>query len=118
MNPNKKSIQEFSQEVDLKDLVPATKEKIAIRFEEAQDMVIVDLLQHLLQREPKVKDFENIERVQSMVHDGEDVYYCDIKIGKITLGGTEDKLESLLRMENIYAFFIPEEEFASPDGDK
>jgi hypothetical protein len=118
MNPNKRNIPDFSQEVDLKDLEPVTKEKIASRFEEAQDMVIIDLLHHLLQREPKVQDFDSLERVQSMVHDGEDVYYCDIKIGKLIMGGTKDKLESLLAMKDIYIFFIPEEEFALPDEDK
>ena len=115
MYPIKRNIPEFTQEVYFKNMEPVTKEKIANCFNAAQETVIFKLLHHLLQRIPLTSDFESLERVQSMVHYGEDVYYCDIKIGKLILGGTKDKLKSFLAMKDIYVFFVPEEEFASTD---
>ncbi len=115
MNSDKRYLPNISREVKLQHIVPFTKENIAARFEDAKKMVISDLLRHLLKREPKSSDFETMELVPSMVHNGDDVYYCSVKIGKLILGGNNDMLESLLKMKNIYAFFTPEEEFLSPD---
>jgi len=115
MNPNKQHIPNISREVYLKNIKPFTKKALASRFELAKRMVISDLLQHLLQHEPTQSDFETIELEDSMEHDGEDVYYCSVKIGKLIVGGNKDMLKSLLKMENIYVFFTPEEEFLSPD---
>jgi hypothetical protein len=115
MNPNKRNIPNITREVYLKHIVPFTKEALASRFELAKRMVISDLLQHLLQHEPAQSDFETIELVDSMKHDGDDVYYCSVKIGKLVVGGNKNMLKSLLKMKNIYVFFTPEEEFISPD---
>lgn len=115
MNSDKKYLPNISHEVKLEHIVPFTKKNIAVRFEKAKSMVVSDLLQHLLLREPLASDFKTIELVDSMEHNGDDVYYCNVKIGKLFLGGDEDMLESLLEMKNIHAFFTPEEEYVSPD---
>lgn len=115
MNPNKQHIPNISREVYLKYIKPFTKKALASRFELAKRMVISDLLQYLLQHEPTQSDFETIELEDSMEHDGEDVYYCSVKIGKLMVGGNKNMLKSLLKMKNIYVFFTPEEEYISPD---
>lgn len=115
MNSDKRYLPNISREVRLQHIKPFTKKNIAARFELAKKMLISELLQHLLQREPVALDFETIELVDSMEHDGDDVYYCSVKIGKLILGGNKDMQESLIKMKNIYAFFIPEEEYISLD---
>ncbi|WP_346854587.1 hypothetical protein [uncultured Draconibacterium sp.] len=104
----KNKIPQLRREVVLKNIKPFTKEHIASRFTEAQNMLIFDLLEILLDREPNDKDYDNIERVQSFNHDGEDVYYCGVKIGKLVIGGDKDMFMSLLKRQDIYAYFIPE----------
>lgn len=72
MHLHKNKIPPLLRKVILKDIKPFTKEHIAVRFEEANKMLIFDLLQHLLQREPTAGDFDNIERVPSFKYDSLD----------------------------------------------
>jgi hypothetical protein len=113
MHSPKTKIPRLRREVYLKDIKPFSKENIAIRFEEANKMLIFDLLQQMLLREPNADDYVNIERVRNFEHDGDDVYYCGVKIGKLELGGDKDMLESFLKLKDIYAWFTPEDEFAA-----
>lgn len=115
MHPPKNKIPHLRREVVLKEIKPFTKAHIASRFEEANKMLIFDLLQFMLDREPTADDFDNIERVESFEHDGEDVFYCGFKIGKLELGGDKDMLESLLKLEDIYAWFTFDEAFAQDE---
>lgn len=61
----KNKIPQLRREVVLKNIKPFTKTHIASRFAEAQNMLVFDLLEKLLDREPTARDYDNIERVQS-----------------------------------------------------
>lgn len=104
----KNKIPQLRREVVLKNIKPFTKAHIASRFSEAQNMLVFDLLEKLLDREPTARDYDNIERVQSFKHDGEDVYYCGVKIGKLVIGGDKNMFLSLLKRKDIYAYFVPD----------
>lgn len=52
MHPPKNKIPHLRREIYLKDIKPFSKEHIASRFTEAQNMLVFDLLEILLDREP------------------------------------------------------------------
>lgn len=115
MKPPKRRIPTIIKEDRLKGVMckeHVTKAEIYSKFQETENLVLYELLGILLNREPLMPDIELIELEQYTGEEtGSNVYYCGVKIGRLILGGPGDMLESIIKLENIFFSFYPDEEY-------
>ncbi|MCU4174879.1 hypothetical protein [Carboxylicivirga sp. N1Y90] len=78
-------------------------------FNIAENLVLMRLLSQLLNRIPSDDDYEmlSFEEYDEEYETGRIVFFCEVKIGKLIMGGTKDYLECLLSGEDIFMAFYP-----------
>jgi len=110
-----KSIPEFREKIQIKEvmaIMPAKPGRILTEFDNAKNKVITKLLSYLLEREPKVKDFEMIDLVDSNCDKTwKEVYYCDVKIGRIFGNAPNGIVEAIENLDGFFIYFHPDEEY-------
>ncbi|MFA9389917.1 MAG: hypothetical protein ACERKD_08910 [Prolixibacteraceae bacterium] len=111
-------IPHISEEVDFQNMTPFSKEKMMDRCNDAEKKVITNLLIHLLKRIPTPDDYEYIELVDSIKYHWIDVFYCDVRIGKLEFGGKRNLIYCLLTLRDIYVIFVPEKQYRAPENRK
>ncbi len=115
MKITNKSIPKIIKEVPLKNALAResfSKENIKAAFDKTEKEVVEELLLYLLKRNPSTKDYDliNLVEFEDEIETGSYVYYCDVQIGKLFTGGPTSLLKSILKMKDIYIYFIPDSE--------
>ncbi|MCU4165604.1 hypothetical protein [Carboxylicivirga caseinilyticus] len=104
----------IQEEVRLKEFLKSsnvTKQSIMNAFDTAEEQVLEQLLMQLLNRKPSKEDYEmlSFEEYKNEDETGKFIFFCEVKIGKLLMGGTMDYLECLLSGEGIIVSFYPVE---------
>ncbi len=104
----------IQEEVQLKEIMvqnTVSKQAIVAAFDSAEKLVVDELLCQLLNRSPLNADYEMLSFVEykDKKETGRYVYFCDVRIGKLLMGGTNDYLQCLLSGEDIFFRFHPME---------
>nr|WP_321454207.1 hypothetical protein [uncultured Carboxylicivirga sp.] len=104
----------IQEEVQLKDFLKSsnvTKQSIMNTFDNAEEQVLEQLLIQLLNRKPSKEDYEmlSFEEYKNEDETGKFIFFCEVKIGKLLVGGTKDYLECLMSGEGVMFGFFPME---------
>jgi len=110
--PSSQKLTTIHEEVRLKHFYSSSsvsKQEIMDAFNTAEELVLEKLLWQLLNRKPSKEDYEmlSFEEYKNEDETGKFIFFCEVKIGKLLMGGTLDYLECLMSGEGVMFRFYP-----------
>ena len=111
---NNQKLTVIQEEVQLKEIMTqntVSKQVIIAAFNSAKKLVLKKLLYQLLDKNPLKSDYEMLSFLdyKNEKEAGQYVYFCEVRIGKLIMGGSNDYLQCLLSGKDIYYSFYPME---------